>query len=489
MQKQANFQDTAGRFEGWSPADSTFGNTSFRDAAWPMTEVNTPDIIHSPHLQIDDYEENGEHDIVFSQFAANTNYGHNVDLPPEDISMFPVIEGDDNQYNHNHISFGEDNDGLSHHDFSNLPSQVLDFGESTVADRLFQPNNGPSIPHPPSQLPRPQDPTPPRLLDLRHAQFHTAGAQDAEGIIGDLTLRTQVHGYMIQEIAQAQPLDGLEALKQGLNAIRMASGQRGLSVQEVQTLADQGRPGDPRTENGYIVDRLTPEHLQSALDRYGRRNNGNYKLGIVRPGSTTLNFEVLVLPGASRQNVPQADVIVWVYYEPPTYDQFNCVVQPGRWAAIAPSNTTSPIKTFTQAIQSPAPVPAIPETRPQLDVSLLHVGLLRGSSSPSGTPSGSSSSSALFSGGKVASHRIDKQHRPRPGSGDKPFKCEICGSGFLWNKDLLRHSTKHNGKRDHVCPAHNCGRSYTRKDNMVRHHDDAHPDRAPLSQKNSSSRA
>lgn len=70
-------------------------------------------------------------------------------------------------------------------------------------------------------------------------------------------------------------------------------------------------------------------------------------------------------------------------------------------------------------------------------------------------------------------------------SDDRPFKCEICDRGFLWQKDLTRHMPKHSGKKDFVCPVDWCDKSYTRRDNMVRHHDDVHPEIPPLSRKHS----
>lgn len=128
--------------------------------------------------------------------------------------------------------------------------------------------------------------------------------------------------------------------------------------------------------------------------------------------------------------------------------------------------------------EAPPPRPAVPEVPMPLDTSLLHVGRSCPVSSQTGTPIRTVSSSTLLSSGKVASHRVDGPKK-RIGPIDRPFECEHCGRDFLWNKDLVRHLVKHTRWLWH-CPAYLCSKSYARRDNMVRHHIDAHPDLPPL---------
>ncbi|XP_041980954.1 zinc finger protein Gfi-1b-like [Aricia agestis] len=57
---------------------------------------------------------------------------------------------------------------------------------------------------------------------------------------------------------------------------------------------------------------------------------------------------------------------------------------------------------------------------------------------------------------------------------DKKFVCDHCERRFFTAKDVRRHSVVHTGRRDFLCP--HCPQKFGRKDHLVRHVKNAHPD-------------
>lgn len=57
---------------------------------------------------------------------------------------------------------------------------------------------------------------------------------------------------------------------------------------------------------------------------------------------------------------------------------------------------------------------------------------------------------------------------------DKKFTCNFCDRRFFTAKDVKRHLVVHTGRRDFLCPY--CPQKFGRKDHLVRHVKNAHPD-------------
>ncbi|XP_059055888.1 zinc finger protein PLAG1-like [Achroia grisella] len=57
---------------------------------------------------------------------------------------------------------------------------------------------------------------------------------------------------------------------------------------------------------------------------------------------------------------------------------------------------------------------------------------------------------------------------------DKKFTCDYCDRRFFTAKDVRRHLVVHTGRRDFLCP--HCPQKFGRKDHLVRHVKNAHPE-------------
>ncbi|KAI8432750.1 hypothetical protein MSG28_013709 [Choristoneura fumiferana] len=57
---------------------------------------------------------------------------------------------------------------------------------------------------------------------------------------------------------------------------------------------------------------------------------------------------------------------------------------------------------------------------------------------------------------------------------DKKFTCDYCQRRFFTAKDVRRHLVVHTGRRDFLCPY--CPQKFGRKDHLVRHVKNAHPE-------------
>ncbi|XP_065350666.1 gastrula zinc finger protein XlCGF8.2DB-like [Cloeon dipterum] len=61
-----------------------------------------------------------------------------------------------------------------------------------------------------------------------------------------------------------------------------------------------------------------------------------------------------------------------------------------------------------------------------------------------------------------------KRHKKTAHSLERPFNCLVCNKGFKRTDNLKQHLVIHSGENKHVCPE--CGKAFTQKGNMIRHH-------------------
>lgn len=267
-------------------------------------------------------------------------------------------------------------------------SQTWEFGGGTISDRLFQSSLDPPMPAAVAQPTQSPNTGTPRVLDLQFARLHAAAGQDIEQEKSDLILKVQ-NGSNIQPLLADTATDGMEALRQCLSA-RQTQGQRGLSSHEVQNLLVRGQLGDPETAEGYIIQRMTPGHLQTALNRYSLQTGINFRLGLVRATHSTLDFEVSMHSDSQTNLARGSQVIIWMYQELVNFDPSTNLYDYCRWTAITPG-TTAP-KNYAQVLQLPKP--KAKEVQKPVDHQLLHPDRRSAFSSHTGTTPGSASSSS-----------------------------------------------------------------------------------------------
>jgi uncharacterized C2H2 Zn-finger protein len=299
----------------------------------------------------------------------------------------------------------------------------------------------------------------------------------------DVDLMTKVsQNYNVQQPPiNGRNMTGVVALRVAIASKCQKLGRSPPSEMELLTFLEQSlarvKGGSAPLIHENNIDRpLALEHLLMMLHKYGLRNNEQYNLGIIRPlSSNPLGFGEASSYGVTLDGPKtEGSKTLWLYEED------------GSWYPLAQDHYKSFTKSYAEALKMPTRNQAQRPTTP----SSSNNGFLHPEHSPS-TPRTSSDAGSDATGatsmsckscGKSFALQSDliqhgRIHRSRTHS------CPRCLKTFLWEKDLVRHIRTHSGKEtrmDFPCLVVGCGKAYTRRDNLQRHHRQDHPNLPPL---------
>jgi hypothetical protein len=228
----------------------------------------------------------------------------------------------------------------------------------------------------------------------------------------------------------------------------------------------------PQIEEDSIDRPLALEHLLMMLHRYGLRNNEQYNLGIIQAKpSYLLQFGeaptyIVTLEGPKTKG----SKTIWLFAENKA------------WYPLAQNDFKPSAKSYADALKTPArPQIQPPSTPASSTKGLLHPGLYSPTTPGTRSDAGSDISSlSCRSCGRKFDEQSELAHHVR-NHRHRSLSCEHCLRTFLYNKDLRRHIETHRHKDTRMnsrCLV--CGKTYTRQDNLRRHHRQDHPNLPPL---------
>jgi hypothetical protein len=297
-----------------------------------------------------------------------------------------------------------------------------------------------------------------------------------------LTTLVNEHRYTVQNTTTTGPDSVIEALQKS-----MSFTLRGLTPPTMgQIRVDLRSQFDDR-----VMHHVTANHLALLLDQYERQSGMALQLGIVTPGTLDRCYRVTL-----HKFVPFDVPTLWLYHSPPDLGSDE------RWSAITPQ-VVQVMPSYADAVRA-RPPPQQSRQSPAVDTSRLHPSAAlivplnnqrttthlnsstRANSSRGPRQAGPSNAirrGRPYGHGRRSSQasratsltRISEGDRAHQHTGEqRPHKCPYppCEATFLYPKDLNRHIPHHTKAKASVC--NQCGKTFTRDDNMKRHMASAH---------------